>query len=38
MSEADPQALTQWDEAGRWFAKADEDIRVVALSLAAVHP
>lgn len=38
MSGPDPQVLAQWEEAGRWFAKADEDIRGAALMLAADPP
>lgn len=32
------QARTQWAEAALWLAKADEDIRVAGLTLAADPP
>ena len=32
------QSSLQWAEARRWFAKADEDMRIVALALDATPP
>ena len=37
MSDPD-QAKTQWAEASLWLAKADDDIRVASLTLAADPP
>ncbi len=35
---APDQAKVQWAEASLWLAKADDDIRVASLTLAAVPP
>jgi HEPN domain-containing protein len=38
MSGTDPDARAQWEEARRWFAIAEEDLRVAGLCLHADVP